>query len=95
MITKEQYEKLQKIIMYFGKGSKSDALQNKKQRLCSECGEVRDSVLFNFGRRSYMKEVTDVLSCALQIYMNDSLIREQFNKTLDETIEKIENGYYK
>ena len=31
---------------------------------------------------------------ALQIYMNDTFIQEQFEKTLDETIKKIESGYY-
>ena len=95
MITPEQKVKLETIFDYFGKSSESNSIENKFHKLFFECGEYRDSYSMN-GRfvKETVKEVTDVLSCCLQIYMHDVRVRDQFDKTLDETISKIKDKYY-
>lgn len=94
-ITDELIVKLNKIYDYFGKGSKGESYDNKIERLFLECGEFRDSIILNQTNNKRIKEITDVLSCCLQLLFNNENIQRRLEETIDFTIERIEADYYK
>lgn len=93
-ISEETIEKLNKIYDYFGGGSKSESFENKIERLFLEAGEYRDAVCLKQNSRKRNKEITDLISCCLQLLFNNAEIQTQLEQTIDFTISRIENGYY-
>lgn len=85
-------EKLNKIFHYFG------GRENKLEKLFEEAGEYRDRYLLN--KQSFVldsklvKELCDIKSCIDQLFNNEPKLRNAYEPVLDETIRKIEEGYY-
>ena len=93
-ISEETIEKLNKIYDYFGGGSKSESFENKIERLFLEAGEFRDAITLKQNSKKRNKEITDLISCCLQLLFNNAEIQTQLDETIDFTISRIENGYY-
>ena len=85
-------EKLNKIYHHFG------GRENKLQKLFEEAGEYRDRFMLN--RQSVVledkiiKELCDIKSCIDQLFNNEEILREAYEPVIDETLRKIEEGYY-
>ena len=94
-LSEETIEKLNKIYDYFDKGSKSESFENKIERLFLEAGEYRDAIILQQPSKKRNKEITDLISCCLQLLFNNSEIQTQLEQTIDFTISRIDNGYYK
>jgi len=85
-------EKLNKIFQHFG------GRENKLEKLFEEAGEYRDRYLLNkqsvLIEKKIIKEICDIKSCVDQLYNNEQRIRDAYEPTIDETLRKIEEGYY-
>lgn len=85
-------EKLNKIFHYFG------GRENKLEKLFEEAGEYRDRYLLN--KQSFVlddklvKELCDIKSCIDQLFNNEPKLMNAYEPVLDETLKKIEEGYY-
>lgn len=93
-LSMEMIEKLNRIYDYFGGGSKSESYDNKIERLFLEAGEFRDSIILNQSSKKKTKEITDLISCCLQLLINNPDIQSQLMETVDFTIKRIDSGYY-
>ena len=85
-------EKLNKIFHYFG------GRENKLEKLFEEAGEYRDRYLLNkqslILEDKLIKEICDIKSCIDQLFNNEIKLRDAYEVVVDETIRKIEEGYY-
>lgn len=85
-------EKLNLIFKHFG------GRANKLEKLFEEAGEFRDRYLLNKQsivlEPKIIKEICDMKSCIDQLYNNEQRIRDAYEPTLDETLRKIDEGYY-
>lgn len=85
-------EKLNKIFKYFG------GRENKLEKLFEEAGEYRDRYLLNKQsvvlEPKIIKEICDIKSCVDQLFNNEECLREAYEPVIDETLRKIDEGYY-
>lgn len=86
-------EKLDVIYKHFG------GRENKLEKLFEESGEYRDRFVLNkqscILEPKIIKEICDIKSCVDQLYRNEQRIRDAYEPVIDETIRKIDEGYYK
>lgn len=94
-LSPEMILKLKNIYYYFGGGSVIESFENKLERLFLESGEYRDAISMKLHPKIRNKEITDIISCGLQLLFFNTSIQEQLDDTVDETLKKINSGYYK
>ena len=86
MFNHEIIDKLNTIYNYFGR-------YNQYEKMYEECTEYKDAFIFK--EVPLKGEIADVLIVAIQHYLNDPEVREQFDYKLTRTLQRINNGYYK
>ena len=85
MFNREIIDKLNTIYNYFGR-------YNQYEKMYEECTEYKDAFIFK--EVPLKGEIADVLIVAIQHYLNDPEVREQFDYKLTRTLQRINNGYY-
>ena len=92
LFPKELIEDLKSIYKYFG------GLENKLEKLYQESGEFRDIWLLRDKTVKLMpevrEEIADIISVALQIYIDNPVIQDEVKRVVAKTIFKINSGYY-
>jgi hypothetical protein len=73
---------------------------NKIMKLREEClefiEELDNHILAeeDFLPNTLASEISDILSCALQLYQNDVMVRGSFREKTERTLTRISTGYY-